>query len=192
MTSSSLKTELQLIQGGGQPPPARGWFLVNTNSGQERLAKYHLDRQGFGTYLPMRATKSKRVDAGKAVPLFASYLFVRVELENPAWALIRTTMGVHSLVKVAGSLARVSDLFVDRLRSREFLGLVSLEEAKPKAQPSGYRRGDRLKITEGDFAGFDAVFERDLTDQARVMVLLSFCGREVKLQAPTSQVKAAG
>ena len=175
----------------GRPLTDFGWHLIQTNSKQERLAKYHLDRQGFGTYLPMRATKSKRADAEPAVPLFHSYLFVQVDTSNPAWALIRSTMGVHTLIKVAGAMARVPDELVQRIRDRELFGLVSLVDPKPALQPSGYRYGDKLRITVGGFAGFDVIFERDLIEQKRVMVLLSFCGREVRLEAPLSQVKSA-
>lgn len=187
------KSGLALLQGGGQPPAPRGWFLVNTAAKGERLAKAHLSRQGITVYLPMRASKSKRTDVAKSTPLFPGYLFVQVELAAPRWSDICTTQGVAGLVKLAGGgVARVPDREVTRLRDRELFGLVSLEDRKASVQASGLKSGERVRIKGGVWAGLDAVFDRDLTDLGRVKVLMDMLGRVTPVELAMGDVAKAG
>jgi transcriptional antiterminator RfaH len=58
------------------------WAATRTQPRRERVAQFFLERAGFETYCPKvrerRIRKGKRVET--LLPLFPSYMFLRVEL----------------------------------------------------------------------------------------------------------------
>lgn len=172
------------------------WYVVITHSGQERLAKYHLGRQGFETYLPMRAPLAvrRRRDGSSPEPrpMFPRYLFVAVDLNAPGWRSIYSTIGVHSVITSGiGEAARPAaapNSLIEALQSREVAGLVVLPP-RDQSKPCPHRKGDRIMVT-GSTADFDAVFEERVDDR-RVAVLLSLLGRESRQIVALDAVKCA-
>lgn len=72
----------------------QGWYLLKTKAREEERAKAHMDNQGFEVYCPMIKEK------GKSVPLFAGYLFIRLDVKDlPLYHKIRSTRGVSEFVR---------------------------------------------------------------------------------------------
>lgn len=72
----------------------QGWYLLKTKVREEERAKAHMDNQGFEVYCPMIKEK------GKSVPLFAGYLFIRLDAKDlPLYHKIRSTRGVSEFVR---------------------------------------------------------------------------------------------
>ena len=165
------------------------WHLVNTNGHAERLAKMHLERQGFAVYLPMRPVAKKA--AQHAAPFFPRYLFVQVDLGAPRWDRIRTTIGVQSFVRVTGGIARVPESFITRLRAREQFGLIVLEDAQVDLPKCDLVAGEPVRVTGGQFEGVDAVFDRRCSDARRVAILLQVFGRPTRASVPLEHVRRA-
>ena len=166
--------------------PKSGWSLVQTNGHSERLANFHLRRQGFEVYLPMRAVAKKTAE--HASPFFPRYLFVWIDGANPRWEEVRTTIGVQALVRLGAGLGRVPDQLVERLKAREVFGLITLSEKKAPP-PEEFEDGARLVVEKGKLFGFEVVFERATSDARRVLVLLDFFGRESRVVLPRNQLR---
>lgn len=152
------------------------WFVVYTHPHCERTAEDHLSRQGFETYLPRylkRRRHARRIDT-VAAPMFPRYLFVTVDMLSQRWCSIRSTVGVSTLVSWGDRPAEVSNDIIRSLRDREVDGLVALN------QRSRFNPGDRIRITEGAFAGCQGLFE-NMSDRARVALLLDLLGRKVRV-----------
>ena len=183
------------IQGKAEGLAGEAWFLAQTSGQAERLAKAHLERQGFAVYLPMRATLSKRVDAQRAVPFLPRYLFVGVDEAAPRWHDIVATPGVTALVRRAGaaSPARLPRRLLDAIREREVYGLVTLAAKEPNAVE--FKRGEAVRVdlpmrTDEGSAAFDALFEA-VIDARRVALLLSFADRMVRVEVARGRVRKA-
>ena len=173
---------------------ARRWWLVQTGGHSERLSRFHLQRQGFEAYLPLRAVTKKAVGSDAAVTaLFPRYLFVAVP-DVPRWHDVRATIGVVGLVRSAGAdhPLEVSGRMVAAIKAREVLGLVSLDEerATPRTQ-HGFSKGDRLRVTAGVLTGYDVLFERQ-SDADRVLVLLRTATGDMRLHVAAGDLKTAG
>lgn len=158
------------------------WYAVVAHAGRERLAKYHLNRQGFDVYLPMRAPLGvgRAGVAAEPRPMFPRYLFVSVDLNAPGWRSIYSTIGVASVLMTGtGETARprpVPNALIERLQAREVDGLVVLDEREPET-PCRHKAGDKGRIGIGRFADMDAVFiER--VDKNRAALLVSLLGRD--------------
>lgn len=167
------------------------WYVVITHAGQERLAKYHLGRQGYETYLPMRAplTVGRRKDGSSPEPrpMFPRYLFVAVDLNAPGWRSIYSTIGVHSVIcSGVGEQARpiaAPNGLIEALQAREVNGLCILAPRQVE-KPCPYQPGDKLRVRIGrQFGEIDAVFEERI-DGNRAAILISLLGRDSRQVIP--------
>jgi len=107
-------------------------------------------------------------------PLFPRYLFIQLERGKSAmgWGPIRSTRGVSRLVTFGNEPARVDDGLIEVLRQTE--------RAYREAPRPLYNPGDRLRITQGPFAGVDAIFEMS-DGLGRVLVLIEFLSKPVRM-----------
>ena len=161
------------------------WYLIHTKIRQERCALQNLERQGFECYLPEIHAEKLRRGALTAVPepLFPRYLFIRLGtgLEAQSWAPIRSTTGVSRLVAFGTTPAKVGDELMEAIRS---------QTSGPDRLQRQFELGQAVVITQGPFAGLEAVYQMS-DGESRVMVLLNILSKSVKLAvAPTSIRKA--
>ncbi len=148
------------------------WYLVYAKPRQERVARTNLERQGYETYLPLsRETKRRRGRATEVIaPLFPRYLFIHLDSQTDDWGPIRSTLGVVSLVRFAYQPAQVPDDLVAALRARENAeGLVAIPR-------DVFKRGGRVRITDGSFMGYEGIFLAP-TGRDRVVILLDIMGK---------------
>ena len=77
------------------------WYVVQTHPHAEVKASWHLQRQGFGIYLPrhLKQRRHARRIEKFAAPLFPRYLFVSIEFATQRWLSIDFTVGVTRLVR---------------------------------------------------------------------------------------------
>lgn len=162
----------------------KSWYLLQTKPRQERLAKEHLERQEYGTYLPLTLFRRKR--RGKLIrvidPMFPRYLFIHLSDETDDWRPIRSTIGVAALVRFGQEPARVPDNLIQCLRSREDAEGILIPSTKD------YVPGDKLRIAEGPFEGYEAIFSCN-TAKKRVIVLLKIAESFIKLELDQSLIE---
>ena len=116
----------------------------------------------------------------------AAVSWLRLCLIIDRWWAIQRSPGVIGLILDGGRPARVPDGVIDELRGREQDGLIRLPEP-PK--PRSLRRGDRMRITQGPFAGKLAIYQ-GMSGAARIAVLLALFGGCVTLTLPKDAVVA--
>jgi transcriptional antiterminator RfaH len=141
------------------------WSVAQTETNREGTAVHFLGQQGFETYLP------KIIAKRRIVPLFPSYLFVRIQ---DHWWSIGNTIAVIDLLMSGDHPARLKDEIVNTIKAKEKNGFVKLPE------PRGLKRGDRIRIRQGSFAGHLAIFD-GMSGPERSRVLLDLLGRKVSV-----------
>lgn len=153
------------------------WYLVQTKSRQENLAKENLERQGYSVYLPIGHIRRRR--RGKSYnetgPLFPLYIFIFLSDGVDDWGPIRSTIGVAKLVKFGQIPARIPDKLMQALKAREDASGIQM---LPDRQ---YQVGDHVRISEGPFEGYEAViFAKSARE--RTVLLLKVIENYVKLE----------
>jgi len=149
------------------------WYAVHTKPRQEKEARQHLERQGYEVFLPLIKMK-KRIRnkwTNRIEPLFPRYLFIRLAMFEDNFAPIRSTRGVHELVRFGEYPAQVPTDLVRALivGQDELLGLT-------KQRPT-FEKGQKVAVIDGALKGLSAIVQKD-SGEERVMVLLSLLGRE--------------
>ena len=169
------------------PPTSMAWFLVRSKPRQESVALTHLVRQGYESYLPLFATEKlvRRKPTVVQEPMFARYLFVRLDSSGhgQSWSPIRSTVGVSELVCFGSRPARVDAALIATLRERE-----TAQQADPNAL---FTAGDNVRITEGAFAGLEAIYQMN-DAEGRAMVLLDLLSKPVAMTIDAASLRKVG
>ena len=143
------------------------WYLVRTKIGKERWVRDQLATILPEVFLPLLEARTPRW--GKLVwsiaPLFPCYLFARLDLARHYFD-VKYMAGVQGLVSAGADPLSVPDFVIEEIKRRGVNGVVKIEE---KTLDSG----ERVRVVDGPFRGFEAIFERYLSGAERVAILLN-------------------
>jgi transcriptional antiterminator RfaH len=163
------------------------WYVVQSQPNAEYKAVAHLNRQGFGTYLPRylkRRRHARRIDIVPA-PLFPRYLFVAIDMTAQRWRSILSTVGVSHIVGNGDRPTAVPDHVVTTLRAREdAAGFVRLDH-----RPN-FGAGEKVRVLDGPFTDCLGLYE-GMKDCDRVAILLDLLGRKVRVMVDVMSVAVA-
>ena len=157
------------------------WYVVQCKAREDCRALEHLERQGFACYRPTLTLEKvyRRRKLAVQESLFPSYLFVRLDPFNDNWSSIRSTRGVVRIVRFDGHPLPVEEDVIEMIRERVANNGVGVPCLKA---------GERVLITDGCFADFEAIFLTNDGEQ-RVMLLMSFMRREQTISFPVTSVR---
>lgn len=137
---------------------------------ESRVREDITDTLGYQVYAPVElrvvVQRGRKVDVAK--PLFPRYIFVRGHTG------LGNIKGVSEILD-----GGVSDAWIDAMRKAEACGVFN----RTTANASSFRVGERVRVSDGAFRGFDAVIQefiaklRSATARKRAKVLVSFMGR---------------
>lgn len=142
------------------------WYAVRTHARQEARAEDNLKAWGVETFAPR--LMEKRYSNGHLVnsikPLFPRYIFARFNV-NDSLRKISFTRGVEYVVNFGGWPTPVDGQIVDLIKMQlGDDGCVRIGEQLVA--------GDIVLIKSGPLKNFMGVFERELKNTDRVMLLL--------------------
>jgi transcription antitermination factor NusG len=177
------------------------WHVIRRLHGSDTVARTWLvERLKLEIYYPqLRVSKPiarKRLSQAqrrsgrvfheaRLVPLLPGYYFVRLDMEKIDWRRLSELAHVGGMVNIGNLPARIGDDEIRALMAREVRGAI------PEAEPARllYKLGQAVRVTEGPFAGFDAVVAEDvaiarLDSEQRIRIALGLFGRETFIDAP--------
>ena len=171
--------------------------MVHTQSGYEKKVKQNLEARTASmnmegriheVVIPLRDVpefkNGKKVISSKR--LFPGYVFVRCELDDEVWPVIRDTPNVTGFVNQGGSPSP--------LRRRDVEAFLGVEadrsrEASKRAKPMfEYGMGETVRVKDGPFADFSGEIIEINEDQLKVKVLVNIFGRETPVELEFAQV----
>ena len=159
------------------------WYLIRTKPNRERLVREQLAPIVSDIFLPMLKLpcgRSRRTSSS-LVPLFPQYIFTRLHLAAQFFE-VRYMPGVAGFVSMGLEPLAVSESIVDSIRSRCTDGILHLS-------PIPLRRGEHVRLVDGPFRDFEAIFEKYLSGTKRVAILMKCLeGNVVRVIADASAV----
>jgi len=153
------------------------WYVLNTRPKKESQVERLFLSGGIDIYSP------KYQRDGRVLPFFAGYAFIRFEFPEE-YRLVRYTRGVKEVVGNREGPIRISEKVIEQLKSREVNGYIELE--KYGKEPG---LGDEIEVMEGPMKGLRGIFEKDLTDKDRVLILLNYVSYQGKLIIEKKKLK---
>jgi transcriptional antiterminator RfaH len=143
------------------------WYLIRTKPGKERWVRDQLSGTLPDVFLPMLRARMPRWGrlAVSVTPLFPCYVFARFEL-SVRYFDIKYLPGVQGLVSAGTDPLIVPETIVEEIKLRGVNDVVEIHE-KP------FDNGQAVRVVEGPFRGFEAIFDRYLSGAERVAILLN-------------------
>jgi transcriptional antiterminator RfaH len=157
------------------------WTAAQLEPNRERIALHLLARENFTVYAPRlrvrHTVRGRRED--REAPLFPGYCFVWIELQ---WHRARWCPGIRRLVMDGPQPARISNIVIEEIRSRERKGAIELPKRLLKP-------GDRVRLLAGPFQGHLAIYA-GMSGLERVAVLLQILGGQQRATLAQRDVEA--
>ena len=163
------------------------WYVIHTKPRQEFRAQENLLSQGFEVYLPTiskEIIRSKSLDAIRE-PLFARYLFIQLDQVHSNWFPIRSTRGVHQILRFGMNTepVKVPD---------ELLAIIKEQaESFGRVTKKIFETNEKVMIQEGPMKGLSGSFQeiqQQSNGEIRAMVLIELLGKLQKIQIPVSSL----
>jgi transcriptional antiterminator RfaH len=150
------------------------WYAVQVKRCEEHRAVRHLTMRAIPTFLPlMESFRPAGRASAHLEPLFPGYVFVRLqalELNPGPWHIARWTPGVRRILGTEGTPVPIPAEAMEAIRAQvRELGFV-----RPGAR---FTSGTRVRIRSGPLEGLEAIFDRPLSRDGRVLVLLELLGQ---------------
>ena len=159
------------------------WYALHTRSRFENVVNEGLEKKSLEVFLPKIQIKSKRRDRKRLirVPLFPGYLFVKTTLNPTEHIEILKTVGAVRLVGNKDGPVSISDDTLESLK-------IMVATDNPVTTGSRFKKGDRVMVIEGPFAGVIGTFVR-YRGKERVIVNIEALGQFAGVDVSEDEVE---
>ncbi|MEO8354853.1 MAG: transcription termination/antitermination NusG family protein [Chloroflexota bacterium] len=160
------------------------WYVIRSKPNKEDFLAEQLTAYGIEIFLPRIRVKTVNPRARKVRPYFPSYLFVHVDLDMVSASTLHWMPGAVNLISFDSEPASVPDLLISAIE-RQVGHINALQESFVKS----LKPGDIVTIHDGPFAGYEAIFDGEISGRERVRVLLNFLQkRQIPLELRKQQI----
>ncbi len=167
------------------------WYVIQTYAGYEnkvtrnllnRIAQREMQHLISDVIVPTEDEIEIKNGQRRTIQrkIYPGYVLIRMQLTDDTWYLVRNTPGVSTFV---GNGNKPSPLDEQEVRTI----LRTMEADEPKVRVT-YTVGQTVKIIDGPFTDFEGVVDSIDQDRGRVRVLVSFFGRETRVDLDFLQV----
>jgi transcriptional antiterminator RfaH len=162
------------------------WYALRSKPRKEEVVWRQVRSQGFDSFYPRLRIHPVNPRSKKVRPYFPGYLFVYADLEEVGISVFQWMPHAMGLVSFGGEPASVPENLIYSLRKR----VEELAEAGGELF-DGLKPGDVVRISEGPFRGYEAIFDARLPGNERVRVLLELLSnqRRVPIELNTGQIE---
>lgn len=155
------------------------WYVVNVKPKKEFQVAKLFAEGGFTYYNPVYKQD------GRVRPFFPSYGFLVFEFPDQ-YQMVKYTRGIKRVVGNKAGPIPVPDEVIREIRAREIGGLIELEKHGLMPQV-----GDEIEVAEGPLKGLKGIFQKEIDDKERVMILLSYVSYQGQLLIEKKKLKKA-
>jgi transcriptional antiterminator NusG len=178
---------------------AMRWYIVHTYSGfenkvrlnlQETIRQLGLEEVIAEVLVPVQEEVQvvKGVKRNIKQKFFPGYVFVRMDLDNPAHDRDKIWHAVKSVPKVTGFLGGNKPTPVPDNQVEQINKQITEGTMKPKVKID-IEEGENVKVIEGPFSNFNGVVEEVNQEKGKIRVLVSIFGRSTPVELDFTQVE---
>ncbi|PYT11073.1 MAG: hypothetical protein DMF51_16540 [Acidobacteria bacterium] len=153
------------------------WYAIQTKPCKELSVQAVLDEAGFEVYCPRIRRPLRRADPRlwKEAALFPGYLFARFDFARD-YPRLRWKPGLVRVVMSGATPLAVTEAMLASVRQIEKEGIRHL------IRPVRWKPGNRVRVVQGPFAGFEGRVSMTLRGGDRVRILLELFRRQAALE----------
>jgi transcriptional antiterminator RfaH len=159
------------------------WYVIQTKPKKEEEANSYLSTRGVEIFSPLMETftsRNGRMDK-ELKPLFPGYIFGKFDLEQN-YPLVRWGRGVKKVLGFGGYPTTISEEVVEIIKERtDTEGIVRIKQ--------NFKTNDVIRIKTGPLKDLLGIFERWVSDNERVRVLLNLIGYQPAVEIHYSMIE---
>jgi len=155
----------------------KNWYVLNTKPKKEFQVERLFAEGGITYYNPIYRHENR------TKPFFPGYGFVCFDFPSQ-FQLVKYTRGVKRVVGNEEGPIPISENVIQAIRAREVEGFIEL--FKYGEDPD---IGDEVEIMEGPMKGLRGLFQRDMTEKERVVILLNYVSYQGQLIIEKKKLK---
>lgn len=160
------------------------WYAIRSKPNKEDFLSRQLEAAAVPVFYPRLHVSPANPRSRKFKPYFPGYLFIQVDFDVVNASTLQWMPGAANLVSFGGEPSPVPEQLILAVQRR-----VSEINASNKTRLRDLKPGEAILINEGVFAGYEAIFDSEVSGQERVRVLLNFLQkRQVALELQSSQI----
>ena len=161
----------------------KNWYVIQTKPKKEGEAESYLSTKGVEIFNPLMETfalKNGRMSK-ELKTLFPGYIFGKFDLEQN-YPLVRWGRGVKKILGFGGYPTSISEEVVEIIKERtDTEGIVRLKQ--------NFKTNDVIRIKTGPMKDLLGIFERWVSDNERVRVLLNLIGYQPAVEMHYSMIE---
>jgi len=143
------------------------WYVLRSKPRKEYVVYRQVRNQGFEVYYPRLKIVPVNPRSRKVKPYFPGYMFVQVDVDDIGLSIFQWMPHTLGLVCIGDEPAIVSDNILIEIKNR----VDQITEAGGELF-EGLAHGEPVTISDGPFAGYEAIFDTRIPGSERVRVLL--------------------
>jgi len=160
------------------------WYVLRSKARKEDAVYAQAVQRGLEVFYPRLRVNPVNPRSRKVRPYFPGYMFVRVDLSSVGISTLQWMPHSLGLVQFGGEPATVPDSMIHAIRKRTEEIAAAGGELFLDVVP-----GDVVRIQDGPFAGYEAIFDARVSGTERVRVLLRFLNdRNVPVELQAGQI----
>jgi len=161
----------------------KNWYVIQTKPKKEEEATSYLSTKGVEIFTPLMETFTTRNArmVKELRPLFPGYIFGKFDLEQN-YPLVRWGKGVKCVLGFGGYPTSISEEIVEIIKERtDTEGIVRVKQ--------NFNANDVIRIKTGPLKDLLGIFERWVSDNERVRVLLNLIGYQPAVEMHYSMIE---
>ena len=159
------------------------WFVVYSKSQKEDFAEAHLKQKGVEVFFPRLLLPRSSNKRKLVIPLFPSYLFVRINLWTQYYAVLWAP-GVKNFVSFNDTPIPLEDGVAEYiLKCANAEGIIAAQ--------CNLKIGQEVQIRGGAFDGLVGMLQDAPDARGRVRVLMKLLNRQIRVEVPVHSVAAS-
>lgn len=164
---------------------SKNWYALRVKPHQEKSVCQRLEEEEIEGYLPTVQVQPTNPRSAKIKPYFPGYLFVFADLEDTGTNKFKWFPGAIGLVDFGDIPAVVPSNLISDLQQ-----LMAQIEGEGGLAKFEFKHGDSVRIVDGPFDGYEAMFDLHLPGSDRAQVLLAFLSQAPQpVQLDTAAIK---
>ncbi len=168
------------------------WYILHTFAGQEQKIRDRLldrvEEEGLGDFIsevvvPTREVMEIKGKEKKEVEkqLYPGYVFIRMEMSEDNWHLVRQTRGVTGFVGT-----QMDPIPVEETEMREVLSQIGEEGGEPEIE---FSAGDTVRIISGAMEEMTGTVNEVDIEKAKLHVSVDMFGRSTPVELNFDQAE---
>lgn len=164
---------------------SENWYALRSKPRKEDVVWRQMRAHEIEVFYPRLRVQPVNPRSKKVKPYFPGYLFVYVDIDKVGLSTFKWMPHAIGIVTVGEEPGIVPDNMIYAIRKR-----VEDIAAAGGELFDGLQPGDEITISDGPFAGYEAIFDTRVDGNERVRVLLQFLNdrRQVSIELDAGQI----